>query len=115
MRFLYGLILGVLGTVIGVILYLALGGGEYLLVLSPTHHQMKTRLEVLQKVEEQRDQLAQKLETLEGRFQELARRFAEIQTPAREGERPAAESAPPSPETASPAEADEGGEEATAP
>jgi hypothetical protein len=88
MRFLYGLILGILGAVIAAILYLAVGGGEYLLVLSPTYHQMKTRLEVLEKAEAQRDQLAQKLEALETKFQDLARRFGDVHAAVREPQPP---------------------------
>jgi len=83
MRFVYGVILGFLATVVGVILYLALGGGEYLLVLSPTYHGMKSRLEVLEKAEQQRDELARRLAELERRFQELARRFEDVTTMAR--------------------------------
>ncbi len=78
MRFLYGLIFGVLATLIASILYLAIGGGDYLLVLSPKYHEMKTSIDMLQKAEQQRDQLAGKLDGLEKKFNELAQRYAEL-------------------------------------
>ena len=78
MRFIYGLILGILATLIGSILYLAIGGGEYLLVLSPKYHEMRSSIDSLQKAEQQRDQLAGKLDALEKKFNELAQRYSEL-------------------------------------
>jgi hypothetical protein len=79
MRFLYGLLLGILASLIAAILYLALGGGDVLLVLSPKYQEMKSRLDSLQKAAEQRDHLAGKLEDLETKFSDLTRRFSEMQ------------------------------------
>jgi hypothetical protein len=84
MRFLYGLILGLMSAVIGAILYLALAGGEYLLVLSPAYHEMKTQLAVLERADRHREELAKKLEVLEGRFQDLSRRFEHLRSAAEE-------------------------------
>jgi hypothetical protein len=78
MRFLYGLILGILASVIAAILYLALVGGEYLLILSPKYQEMRSRLIALEKAEAQRDQLADRLRDLERRFTELSARFSGI-------------------------------------
>lgn len=89
MRFLYGLILGILASLIAAILYLALAGGEYLLILSPTYQEMRSRLLTLEKAEAQRDQLADRLRDLERRFTELSSRFAGI------AEEPAPAPAPP--------------------
>lgn len=83
MRFVYGFIAGLLVCVIGAILYLALGGGEMLLVLSPQYHEMKSKISALEKAEQQRDQLASKLEDLEKRFGELSQRFTDLQSTAR--------------------------------
>ena len=78
MRFLYGVILGVLASVIGAILYLALAGGEYLLILSPKYQEMKSRLAALEKAEAQRDDLANRLQDLERRFTDLGARLTEL-------------------------------------
>lgn len=78
MRFLYGLILGILASLIAAILYLALAGGEYLLILSPRYQEMRSRLLTLEKAEAQRDQLADRLRDLERRFTELSARFSGI-------------------------------------
>lgn len=78
MRFLYGLILGIITSVIAAILYLAFAGGDYLLVLSPKYHDMRSRLGELEKAEQQRAQLAEKLGKLEERFRDLARRFESL-------------------------------------
>lgn len=83
MRFLYGLIFGFLATLVAAILYLAIGGGDYLLVLSPKYHEMRTSIESLQKAEQQRDHLASKLDMLEKRFNDLAERYAQLQNAAR--------------------------------
>lgn len=93
MRFLYGLILGILASLIAAILYLALAGGEYLLILSPKYQEMRSRLLTLEKAEAQRDQLADRLRDLERRFTELSSRFAGI------ADEPAVAPAPPPPET----------------
>jgi hypothetical protein len=82
MKFFYGLVLGILATLVGTILYLGLGGGELLLKLSPTFHEMKTRLEVLGRAEEQRLELARKLELLEQKFSGLAERFEALRRSA---------------------------------
>jgi hypothetical protein len=104
MRFLYGLVLGVLGSLIAAILYLALAGGDVLLVLSPKYQDMRSRLASAEKAAEQRDHLAEKLETLESKFNDLTRRFTEMQ---------AARPAVPTPAAAAtagaPPEAPEGG------
>jgi hypothetical protein len=78
MRFLYGVILGILASVIGAILYLALAGGEYLLILSPKYQEMKSRLTALEKAESQRDELADRLQDLERRFTDLGQRLTEL-------------------------------------
>lgn len=78
MRFLYGVILGVLASVISSILYLALAGGEYLLILSPRYQELRSRVVALEKAEEQRDQLADRLQELERRFTDLSQRFTEM-------------------------------------
>jgi hypothetical protein len=78
MRFIYGTILGMLATVIGAILYLAFAGGDYLLALSPKYHDLASRIENCSKAEAQRDQLAQRLESLEASFEALTRRFNEL-------------------------------------
>lgn len=102
MRFLYGVILGVLASVIAAILYLALGGGEYLLVLSPTFHEMKSRIGELERAEKQRDQLTVRLEQLARALEDLERRFGEVSQ--RAGDHPAT-SPPASPPPEAPAEA----------
>ncbi len=84
MRFLYGVLLGVLVTVIAAILYIAFAGGDYLLLLSPKYHEMQSQVLSLQKAEEQRDQLAKRLESLELNFDSLTRRFNELQGAGRE-------------------------------
>ena len=78
MRFLYGVILGVLASVISSILYLALAGGEYLLILSPRYQELRSRVVALERAEEQRDQLADRLQELERRFTDLSQRFTEM-------------------------------------
>ena len=78
MRFLYGVILGVLASVIGAILYLALAGGEYMLILSPKYQEMKSRLAALEKAEAQRDELASRLQDLERRFTDLGQRLTAL-------------------------------------
>jgi uncharacterized protein involved in exopolysaccharide biosynthesis len=112
MRFVYGLIFGILASVIAAILYLAFAGGDYLLALSPTYHEMRSRLGELEKAEQQRAILAVQLETLEGRFRDLVGRF-ETLSERMAGPPPAADEAaatdepdpeppPASPETVSP-------------
>jgi hypothetical protein len=96
MRFLYGFILGILSAVIAAILYLALGGGDYLLVLSPTYHEMKSSIDSLQRAAQQRDQLAGKLDDLEKRFSDLSRRFAELHAASKSPTPEGAEAAQPS-------------------
>ncbi|MEA2624053.1 MAG: hypothetical protein QOD06_98 [Candidatus Binatota bacterium] len=91
MRFLYGFILGLLLTLIGSILYLALAGGEYLLALSPRYQEMRTKLEPCEKVAAQRDLLTDRLNDLEKRFAELSSRFTSL------GDRAAGEAAGPEP------------------
>ena len=78
MRFLNGVILGILACVIGAILYLALAGGEYLLILSPKYQEMKSRLASLERAEAQRDELATRLQDLERRFTDLGQRLTEL-------------------------------------
>ncbi len=84
MRFVYGVLLGALVTVIAAILYVAFAGGDYLLLLSPKFHEMQSQVVSLQKAEEQRDQLAKRLESLELNFDSLTRRFNELQGAGRE-------------------------------
>jgi hypothetical protein len=95
MRFLYGVILGVLASVIGAILYLALAGGEYLLILSPKYQEMKSRLAALEKAEAQRDELATRLQDLERRFTDLGQRLTALRG---EGGAPAPTIPEPAPE-----------------
>jgi hypothetical protein len=107
MRFLYGLILGVLLTMIGSILYLALAGGEYLLALSPRYQEMRTKLEPCEKVAAQRDMLTDRLNDLEKQFTELSSRFSSLGNRATGEEAAPApdatgEAAPPSPDAAAP-------------
>ena len=102
MRFLYGVILGILASVIGAILYLALVGGEYLLILSPKYQEMKSRLASLEKAEAQRDALAGRLQDLERRFTDLGQRLTELHggappAPAIAPEPPAGNGAAPAP------------------
>ena len=85
MRFLYGLILGIIASVIAAILYLAFAGGEYLLALSPKYHDMRSRIGELEKAEQQRALLAEKLGRLEERFRDLARRFESLRPPPSTG------------------------------
>lgn len=75
MRFLYGLLLGVMTTTVGAILYLAFLGGDYLLQLSPTYQEMRTRLGELERTEEHRRELVGRLESMNRKFAELAERF----------------------------------------
>jgi uncharacterized phage infection (PIP) family protein YhgE len=84
MRFVYGLILGVLASVISAILYLAFSGGEYLLQLSPRYHEMVSTIASLKDAKEQRDQLAARLDALADGFDQLTRRFNELQETTRE-------------------------------
>jgi hypothetical protein len=91
MRFVYGFILGVLGTVIAAILYLAFAGGDYLLQLSPRYHEMVSTIEALKQARGQRDQLASRLETLADSFEALTRRFNELHGTTREAAQPSAE------------------------
>jgi hypothetical protein len=88
MRFIYGVFLGFLITVIGAILYLAFAGGDYLLVLSPKYQEMKTERAALERAAQQRDVLAQKLTDLEERFRELGERFADMEVTGRTAPRP---------------------------
>jgi hypothetical protein len=98
MRFIYGFMLGVLASVIAAILYLAFGGGGYLLELSPRYHDMAATITALKEAKEQRDQLAARLETLAGAFDALTRRFNDLQEPGRHSaEPPAAPEKPPEP------------------
>lgn len=97
MRFLYGVILGVLASLIGAILYLALAGGEYLLILSPQYQEMKSRLAALEKAEAQRDELASRLQDLERRFTDLGQRLTALRG---DGGAPAPSIVEPSPEAA---------------
>lgn len=101
MRFIYGFIMGVLTTTIASILYLAFGGGEYLVQLSPHYHELNSEVAALRDAKLQRDQLASRLDTLAKSFDELTRRFAGLQRSAPDpaaGEAPTAEPAtPPSP------------------
>lgn len=90
MRFVYGFVLGVLVSVISAILYLALAGGGYLLVLSPEYQEMRTKLAPCEKVEQQRDQLTERLGDLERRFAEITERFGGLSAGA-----PAALAEPP--------------------
>jgi uncharacterized phage infection (PIP) family protein YhgE len=105
MRFIYGLIMGVLVTVVSAILYLAFSSGDYLLQLSPHYHEMTSEIASLKDAKQQRDQLATRLETLASGFEQLTRRFNELQETTREsacrGSAPQGES-PPSMEPAHP-------------
>ncbi len=98
MRFIYGLIMGVLATVISAILYLAFANGDYLLQLSPHYHEMTSTIASLKEAKEQRDQLAARLDTLTNGFEQLTRRFNDLQEatkePARRGAGPQVEPAP---------------------
>ena len=98
MRFLYGVILGILASVIGAILYLALAGGEYLLILSPKYQELKSRVAALEKAEDQRDQLAARLQDLERRFTDLGQRLTELRGGAPAIGEPVAPSPVPEPE-----------------
>ena len=98
MRFLYGVILGILASVIGAILYLAIVGGEYLLILSPKYQELKSRVAALEKAEEQRDQLAARLQDLERRFTDLGQRLTELRGVAPAIAAPATPSPEPEPE-----------------
>lgn len=89
MRFVYGMIFGVLVSVVSAILYLAFAGGEYLLALSPTWHEMRSRLGELEKAERHRAALAERLEKLDGRFRDLAQRFERLQPSAAPPKEPA--------------------------
>ena len=79
MRFLYGLIFGVMLTTVGAILYLAFTGGEYLLQLSPAYQEMRGRLVDLERVDDQRAELAGRLDMMAERFSDLSRRFEVMQ------------------------------------
>ena len=78
MRFIYGLLFGVLASVIGAILYLAFADGQYLLQLSPRYHEMQSTIAGLKEAKEQRDQLTDRLEMLAGSLDDLTRRFNEL-------------------------------------
>ena len=78
MRFIYGIILGVMASVIGAILYLAFADGAYLLQLSPRYHDMQSTIAALSEAKMQRDQLTARLESLAGSFNDLSRRFNEL-------------------------------------
>jgi hypothetical protein len=78
MRFIYGVLFGVLTSVIGAILYLAFADGQYLLQLSPRYHEMVSTIGGLTEAKEQRDQLTDRLELLAGSLDELTRRFNEL-------------------------------------
>jgi hypothetical protein len=78
MRFIYGMVLGVMASVIGAILYLAFADGQYLLQLSPRYHEMRSTIAGLQEAKEQRDELAARLEKLTGSLDDLTRRFNEL-------------------------------------
>ncbi len=80
MRFLYGLILGVLATVIGSILYLAFTGGDYLLLLSPKYQGLASAMDSCKQAVEQRNQLTVRLEAVERSFEKLSQRFNELQS-----------------------------------
>ncbi len=99
MRFVYGFILGVLASVITAILYLAFGGGEYLLQLSPHYHEMVSTIGSLKEAKEQRDQLSARLDALADGFDQLTRRFNELQEtvnePVHRGSAPPSEVASP--------------------
>ena len=107
MRFVYGFIMGVLGSVITAILYLAFAGGGYLLQLSPHYHEMASTIASLKEAREQRDQLAVRLDALADGFDQLTRRFNELQEtmrePARHGAAFQAEGGVPAPEAPLPA------------
>lgn len=98
MRFIYGFIMGVLSTTIASILYLAFGGGEYLVQLSPHYHELNSEVAALRDAKQQRDQLASRLDALAKSFDELTRRFADLQRNAHD---PAA-AEPPTPEPVMP-------------
>lgn len=78
MRFIYGLVFGVMASVIGAILYLAFADGQYLLQLSPRYHEMQSTIAGLKEAKQQRDQLADRLEKLSGSLDDLTRRFNEL-------------------------------------
>ena len=98
MRFIYGFVIGVLITVVSAILYLAFSSGEYLLQLSPHYHEMTSEIASLRDAEQQRDQLATRLQTLASGFEQLTRRFNELQEATRasagRGSAPQGESTP---------------------
>ena len=99
MRFLYGLLLGVIGTTVAGILYLAFAGGDYLLQLSPTYQELRTRADDLERAEVHREQLVARLDAMHSQFAELSRRFRSLHEKA-ETATPSAEQ--PSPENAGP-------------
>jgi hypothetical protein len=84
MRFIYGFIFGVLASTIGAILYLAFGGGEYLLQISPRFHDMAATITSLKDAKEQRDLLANRLDALAEGFDQLTQRFNELTQTVRE-------------------------------
>jgi hypothetical protein len=77
MRFIYGFIFGVLASTIGAILYLAFGGGEYLLQISPRFHDMAATITSLKDAKEQRDLLANRLDALAEGFDQLTQTVRE--------------------------------------
>jgi hypothetical protein len=78
MRFIYGIVFGVMTSVIGAILYLAFADGQYLLQLSPRYHEMRSTIAGLQEAKQQRDELAARLEKLTASLDDLTRRFNEL-------------------------------------
>jgi hypothetical protein len=78
MRFIYGMVFGVMASVIGAILYLAFADGQYLLQLSPRYHEMRSTIAGLQEAKQQRDALAARLEKLTAALDDLTRRFNEL-------------------------------------
>jgi hypothetical protein len=78
MRFIYGIVFGVMASVIGAILYLAFADGQYLLQLSPRYHEMRSTIAGLQEAKQQRDELAARLEKLTASLDDLTRRFNEL-------------------------------------
>jgi hypothetical protein len=61
-------------TTVGGVLYLAFYGGDYLVQLSPKYQEMRTKLGELDRAEEHRQQLVERLDAIEKEFARLAGR-----------------------------------------
>ncbi|MBI3302477.1 MAG: hypothetical protein HYZ72_10450 [Deltaproteobacteria bacterium] len=95
LRFLFGLLLGVIAGVGGTAYFFSTGGGDYLLASSLRVHRLE---EDLHRVSQEREQIAKKLEEttalvekMTGKFDDLERRFQMLESA---GHKSAAEGAP---------------------